>query len=306
MRTLNFGHVVALMNDRRLPLAVFAVILSVHTIPAAEKPAATVHVAGIVLKWVRGDKEANYRRIEPMIREAAQHGAQLVVTTECFLDGYAFDDHTIPLVDYRALGEPIPDGPYFQRLAGLARELKIYLIAGMLEADGKTRYNTAVFIGPDGTLIGKYHKQNLDEEITRHKPGNVSSVHKTPFGKVGIMICADRRNPKIVRGFRDNGADFLICPSGGMFGPKENDWRLQARSKENHLPIVFVHPAEFLVTDPDGSIRTQTLVGNCVVVGKKQVGGQSDRNRIFYCDLPVASAAAPVEKTNRPDASARR
>ena len=33
----------------------------------------TIHGAGIVLKWVRGDKEANFRRIEPMIREAARH-----------------------------------------------------------------------------------------------------------------------------------------------------------------------------------------------------------------------------------------
>jgi predicted amidohydrolase len=272
------------MNDRRFPLVLFAAILIASRARAAEKPS-TVHVAGIVLKWVRGDKETNYRRIEPMIREAAQHGAQLVVTTECFLDGYAFDDRTIPLNEYRALGEPIPDGPYFQRLVGLSRELKIYLIAGMLEADGKARYNTAVFIGPDGELIGKYHKQNLDEEIRRNTPGTLSSIHKTPFGNVGIMICADRRDPRIVRRFRDNEADFLICPSGGMFGPKKNDPIVQARSKENQIPIVFVHPAEFLVTDPDGSIRTQTLVGNRLVIGKKQMGGENDRNRIFYFDL---------------------
>src|SRR5580704_5125490 len=129
-------------------LTLSAVVLTATSVAAADKPK-VIHGAGIVLKWVRGDKEANYRRIEPMIREAAQHGAQLVVTTECFLDGYAFDDHTIPLDQYRRLGEPIPDGPFFKRLAKLAGELKIYLIAGMLEAEGKARYNTAVFIGPD-------------------------------------------------------------------------------------------------------------------------------------------------------------
>src|SRR5688572_761787 len=48
----------------------------------------TVRVAGLVLKWVRADKEANFRRVEPMIREAATHGALIVCTTECFLDGY--------------------------------------------------------------------------------------------------------------------------------------------------------------------------------------------------------------------------
>jgi predicted amidohydrolase len=272
------------MQIRCVLLAVVAAVLIGSAAWTAEKPR-TIHGAGIVLKWVRGDKEANFRRIEPMIREAARHGAQLVVTTECFLDGYAFDDLTMPLAKYRALGEPIPNGPYFQRLANLARELKIYLVAGMLEADGNKRYNTAVFIGPDGTLIGKYHKQNLDEEITRNTPGHDSSVHKTPFGNVGILICADRRDPKIVHRFRENGADFLICPSGGMFGPKRNDWIVQARSKENELPIVFVHPAEFLVTNPDGSIRTQTLVGSQLVLTGIQLGSERDSSRIFYFDL---------------------
>ena len=43
----------------------------------------TVRVAGIVLKWVFADREANYRRVEPLIREAAAGGAKIVCTTEC-------------------------------------------------------------------------------------------------------------------------------------------------------------------------------------------------------------------------------
>ena len=65
----------------------------------------TVRVAGIVLKWLRTDKAANFQRAEKMIREAAANGARIVVTTECFLDGYAIADKSIPLADYRALGE---------------------------------------------------------------------------------------------------------------------------------------------------------------------------------------------------------
>jgi len=89
----------------------------------------TVRVAGVVLKWVRGNKAANYRRAELVIREAAAGGAKIVCATECFLDGYAIADKSIPLDTYRALGENIPDGPYFQKLARLASELQVYLIA---------------------------------------------------------------------------------------------------------------------------------------------------------------------------------
>ncbi|MCZ6795085.1 MAG: acetylxylan esterase [Planctomycetota bacterium] len=254
--------------------------------PAREK----VKIAGVVLKWIRGDKEANYRRIEPLIRKAARDGARIVCTTECFLDGYAIADKSIPLDEYRDLGEVIPSGPYFRRLSSLADELDIYLVAGMLEADGEARYNTAVLLGPDGALVGKYRKQKLGHELVRNRPGTDSPVFRTPYGRVGIMICADRTEPSIVERFCARGADFLICPSGGMFGPKRNDPIVQARSRENRRTIVFVHPAEFLVTAPDGSIRDRTIVGDRLLIPKQDAGGESDGSGVFFCELPL-----PVE-----------
>ena len=254
----------------------------------ADAESATVRVAGIVLKWIRTDKEANFRRVEPMIREAAAGGAQIVVTTECFLDGYAIADKSIPLDVYRSLGEPIPDGKYYRRLAALAKELNIHLVAGMMEANGHDRYNTAVLIGPDGKLIGKYHKQKLGHESVRNTPGKSSLVFDTPYGRVGLMICADRTEQEIVRRFCDAGAEFLICPSGGMFGPKRNDPIVQSRSKENRIYIVFVHPAEFLVTGPDGSIVERTILGKVLFIPREQAESETDQNRVFYFDLPLA------------------
>ena len=267
--------------------------------PAADPPpapaAGTVRIAGIVLKWRRGNKEANYCRAEPMIREAAANGAQIVCTTECFLDGYAIADKSIPLATYRALGEPIPDGPYVKRLQDLAKELRITLVAGMLEADGEDRYNTAVLIGPGGTLLGKYRKQHLGHEAVRNRPGSESAVFSTEHGQVGMMICADRRYEETVRRFRANGASFLLCPSGGMFGAKANDPILQARSRENCAYIVFVHPAEFLVTAPDGSIADRTILGEQLLVTDSQLDTDVDQRRVFYFDLPIALARLPRE-----------
>ena len=250
----------------------------------ANKPK-TVKIAGIVLKWIRTDKEANLCRAEAMIREAAARGAQIVCTTECFLDGYAIADKSIPLDQYRALGEPIPDGPCYKRLADLARELKILLVAGMLEADGEARCNTTVVISPEGRLLGKYRKQHLEHELARNRPGTESPVFDTPYGRIGVMICADRRLPEIAGRLKEQGADFFLCPSGGMFGPKSNDWILQARSRETHLPIIFVHPAEFLVTGPDGSVLGQTLLGNSLLIDTAEADTPKDQNEVFYFDL---------------------
>ena len=69
---------------------------------------------------------------------------------------------------------------------------------------------------------------------------------------------------------------------GGAFRPDRNDHILQSRSQENGKYIVFVHPAEFLVTGPDGEICTQTLLGDpalrgrALVISQDQMGTEVD------------------------------
>ena len=252
-----------------------------------------VRVAGIVLKWIRGAKDINYRRIEPMIREAASGGAQLVCTTECFLDGCSAMVDGMQGEEYRAMGEAIPGGEYFQKLSALSKELGIYLIAGLHEDGGENQLNSAALIGPDGDLVGKYHKQFLVEELSHHTPGKESLTFATSLGQIGIMICKDRTDAALVKRFVSNGCDFLICVSGGAFGPERNHHYLQDRSRENGIYIVFVHPAEFLVTAPDGEICAQTLLGDpalrgrALVISQDQMGTDVDRNRVFFFDLPL-------------------
>ncbi|MGE3821647.1 MAG: carbon-nitrogen hydrolase family protein, partial [Isosphaeraceae bacterium] len=253
----------------------------------------SVRVAGIVLKWVRGDKEANFQRAEPLIREAAARGAKVVVTTECFLDGYAIADKSIPLETYRSLGERIPDGAYCRRLLALADELNVTLVAGMLEEDGESRYNTAIMAGPDGSLLGKYRKQKLGHELVRNVPGTESLVFPTAHGSAGVLICADRTEPTIVGRYKERGAEFLICPSGGMFGPRTNDPIVQARSRENGVFLVFVHPAEFLVTAPDGSIARRVLLGDRLLVGSDDRDTSDDSREVVLFNLPLKTSVTP-------------
>jgi hypothetical protein len=72
-----------------------------------------------------------------------------------------------------------------------------------------------------------------------------------------------------------------------MFGPKVNDPIVQQRSRENKIHIMFVHPAEFLVTGPDGGILSQTVLGDRLLITPEQMGGTHDGNRVFYFDLPI-------------------
>lgn len=253
--------------------------------PATPEPlAGRVRVAGIVLPWVRGDKGANLDRLEPRIREAASAGASIVCTTECALDGYAVTDADLTVTEYRAIGEEIPGGEAFARLAALARELELYLVVGMQERDGEVCHNTAVFLGPGGELLGKYHKQKLGFEVGRNEAGAGPLVVETDHGSLGVMICADRTEASIVSSLAEAGAELLLCPSGGVYGSRKNDPILQERSRESGLPILFVHPVEFLVTLPDGSIAARALRGERLFVDQ-QSPAADDEGRVYYFDF---------------------
>ncbi len=242
----------------------------------------SVRVAGIVLKWVPENREANYKRAERLIREAAAKGAKIVCTPESFLDGYSIRNKNLGMEQFRALAEPIPNGTYALRLRRLADELDIYLVAAVTELDGKKVYNSAVLIGPDGKPAGTYRKKFLwFSEKEKYSAGDTFPAFETPYGKIGFMICSDRRQPDAIKELTANGARLVFCPAGGGYGP-ENQRVVRRRSRDGKVPIVFVHPIEFLVTGPDGSVLANELHGESL-----DDSGDSDAGVVCYCDLAL-------------------
>jgi predicted amidohydrolase len=260
----------------------FPVCAGAPALSGSAPAGSSVRVAGIVLKWVPGDRAANYQRAERLIREAAGKGARIVCTPESFLDGYSIRNPNLSTEQFRSLAEPVPNGVYFGRLRHLADELDIYLIAAITELDGENVYNSAVLIGPDGKLMGTYRKKFLwIAEEEKYSAGNAFPAFETPYGKVGIMICFDRRHPAAIKELVENGAEIVFCPAGGGYGP-ENQGVVRQRSREGKVPIVFVHPIEFLVTGPDGSILANHLYGETL----DDIGG-AEAGVVRCCDLTL-------------------
>jgi hypothetical protein len=52
---------------------------------------------------------------------------------------------------------------------------------------------------------------------------------------------------------------------------------------------LFVHPAEFLVTDSHGDICARTILGDRLEISTSEVGGENDKNEVFYFDLPLVA-----------------
>ena len=67
---------------------------------------------------------------------------------------------------------------------------------------------------------------------------------------------------------------------------RQNAHPMLRRRPHCRTHIIFVHPAEFLVTGPTGAILSRTILGRQLVVTPQQVGKDEDTKRVFYFDLP--------------------
>lgn len=146
-------------------------------------------------------KMANRRALERYIREAVANGAEMVITPEFGLIGYPDipelpdeEDSFRSRDDIAPYVERVPSGPSTRYFARLARELRIWLQVGFVEVDPATDqyFNVAVAFDPTGRLVARFRKINLFElENQFLSPGRDMVTYDTPFGRVGIVICAD-------------------------------------------------------------------------------------------------------------------
>ena len=215
----------------------------------------SVRVALIRSTPAAGDMSANWATFEHFARQGADEKADICISPECFLDGYAVA-HADWSRERLIEGGRTAAKEYLPRLKKLACELKIMLLFGTVYTTGRYCYNSAFLIGADGKEVGRYDKTHLLDHDLRFDGGQKLSVFDTPFGTVGIMICADRRWPETARTLRVQGAQLILNPTYGMKGLK-NEWWMRTRSYENECYICFTHPTVSLVTDPWGNIHAK-------------------------------------------------
>lgn len=192
--------------------------------PAARK----VRLATIHLQPKDGKNPADKPpQFAPLIAEAAKQKADLVVLPETltyFGTGKKMEE----------CAESVP-GPSTEYFGELAKKYNLHIVAGLVERDGRTLYNTAALIGPDGRMIGKYRKVTLPRgEIEAGiTPGHDYPVFDTRFGKVGMMICYDGFFPEVARALTIKGAEVIAWPVWGC-----NPMLAKARACENHVYVV--------------------------------------------------------------------
>lgn len=223
-----------------------------------------------------GDVEGNLARAEQRIATAAEQAAHLVLLPEALDCGWAHPSA-------REFAGTIPDGAACQRLRAAARQYGVYVCAGLVERESRTThhapgfFNSAVLIDPPGEVILHHRKINeLDFARELYSVGDRLGVAETPWGRAGLMICADGFAPgqAISRSLALMGARFILSPCAWAV-PADHDNARQPYGRlwlDNYGPVardfgVWIAGCSNVGPITAGPWAGRQCIGNSLVCG---------------------------------------
>jgi len=184
--------------------------------------ASTTRVAAVQAAPVFLDRDATIDKIGTLTKEAAAAGARLVAFPEGFVPTYPdWVWRTNPWADgewYARWIDQCVDvpGPACAALGDIARENEVHLAVPVNERDGGTVYNTLLYFGPDGALLGTHRKlvaTGGERLVWGMGDGSTLPVFDTPFGRLGGLICWENYMPLARAAMYEQGVDILLAPT---------------------------------------------------------------------------------------------
>ncbi len=232
---------------------------------------AAVQAASVFL-----DREATTEKACELIRRAGSNGARVIAFPEGFIPAHPVWFHfhsgtdavaTRLSVELFKNSVEIP-GPETEALGEAARSAGAYVVMGLCEkAPGTfgTMYNSQLFLGPDGSILGKHQKlvPTVGERLV-HRPGGPDAfgVVATGFGPISGLMCGENSNPLAV------------------FALTAENTRVHVMAWPNHFPKISLPMAEIALT----MARAFAQMSKAFVLSA--AGVVDDRMRAMLSDRP--------------------
>jgi predicted amidohydrolase len=226
-----------------------------------------VKVAAIQHDIVWEDAEATHQHVAPLIADAAEQGARLIVLSEMFATGFSMQPERI--------AEP-EGGASEQFLLAQAQEHNAYVLASIAQRgrDGLYR-NNAVLAAPDGSVAARYakiHPFSYAREHEHYAAGTAFCTAVVDDVRVSVFVCYDLR-------FADEfwalarETDLYVVPANWPEARREH-WNalLRARAIENQAYVLGVnrvgadgngypHAGDSAIIDPLGVVMAAPAPG---------------------------------------------
>ena len=180
-------------------------------------------------------------RMVTLLEQAAAQGAQLVVFPELAFTTF-FPRWLLDGAELESYYEMAMPNPQVQPLFDRARELGVGFYVGYAEKTPEgLHYNSAITVGPDGTVLGKYRKVHLPGSVEPREGARFQQLEKRYFEYgdlgfpafrgaeswhrpvMGMLICNDRRWPEAWRVYGLQDVELMVMgynsaaydPNGG-------------------------------------------------------------------------------------------
>jgi predicted amidohydrolase len=196
------------------------------------------------------DQAAALAQAEPLIRQAAAGGAQLIATPE---GTNLLQRDRAKMFDILRAGE---DDVCVQGLIALAAELKVWLLIGsaLVRREDGGAANRAMLVSPGGAVVASYDKIHMFDvdlptgekarESEAYTPGAEAVVAPTPFGPLGLTICYDMRFPYLYRALAQAGAGVIAVPAAFTRPTGEAHWEVLLRARAIETGSFILAPAQ--------------------------------------------------------------
>lgn len=222
------------------------------------------------------DIQENLKVTEGLVRRAADQGAQLICTPEntCHMRFSSQDKLKSSL--------PEEGHPVLERLSGLAKEKKFWILIGSLtiKLSNTKVANRSFLIDDKGAVAARYDKIHLFDvdlptgeshrESDAVQAGSRAVTAQTPWGKMGLSICYDLRFAYLYRKLAQAGAQILTVPAAFTVPTGRAHWEVLLRARAIETGSFVLAPAQCgkheggretyghsLIVAPWGEILTQ-------------------------------------------------
>lgn len=209
------------------------------------------------------DVEANLACAEQLLREAAGRGVQLAVLPENFA---VLDSDNL----LRWGEEELARGLFTDFAARMARELKLWLVAGTLPlrrrrdgsaVEGPRVRAASLLFAPDGSLHTRYDKLHLFDvevgdaqgqyrESALIEPGDAPVVTDTALGRIGLTVCYDLRFGGLYNWLQRQHAAIITVPSAFTHRTGEAHWEVLLRTRAIETQSFIIAPNQGGVHNP--------------------------------------------------------
>lgn len=216
-----------------------------------EDRAATLRVAAVQTVSA-ASVEPSLAAAAPLITQAAQAGARLVVLPEYFAMLGRRDR------DKLEVRELDGEGPIQRFLSEQARSHGIWLVGGTIPLAGARPgkvFNSSLVYAPDGSRRARYDKIHLfgfrngeerfDESATIEAGRTPVVVDLDDEGRrwrIGLSVCYDLRFPELYRALAP--ADLLLVPSAFTFTTGSAHWETLLRARAIESQSYVLAPAQ--------------------------------------------------------------